>query len=153
MTDNSRLDRIEAILAATAQQQEANTRAIAQLTERMDLISVQQQATADRLDQVAVQQQATADRLDRMAVQQQAYADRQQRLDERVDRMADRVDRLVSGIQLHQEALRLLQQQQNEWRDQMRIIQVEIRDIWQYLNNQLRNRGNGDGWIQKVIVK
>ena len=145
MTDNSRLDRIEAILAATAQQQEANTRAIAQLTERMDLISVQQQATADRLDQVAVQQQATADRLDRMAVQQQAYADRQQRLDERVDRMADRVDRLVSGIQLHQEALRLLQQQQNEWRDQMRIIQIEIRDIWQYLNNQLRNRGNGDG--------
>jgi hypothetical protein len=27
----------------------------------------------------------------------------------------------------------------------MRIIQTEIRDIWQYLNNQLRNRGNGGG--------
>jgi hypothetical protein len=27
----------------------------------------------------------------------------------------------------------------------MRIIQTEIRDLWQYLNNQLRNRGNGGG--------
>lgn len=145
MTGNSRLDRIEAILVATAQQQEANTRAIAQLTERIDLISAQQQSNTEQLDRMAVQQQAYIDRLDWMAVQQQATTDRQQRLDDRVDRMADRVDRLVSGIQLHQEALRLLQQQQNEWRDQMRIIQIEIRDIWQYLNNQLRNRGNGDG--------
>jgi hypothetical protein len=52
---------------------------------------------------------------------------------------------MVSVIQDHQGALRLLQQQQNEWREQMRIIQTEIRDIWQYLNNQLRNRGNGGG--------
>ena len=152
MTDNSRLDRIEAILAATAIQQQANSEALTRLeaqtkanSEAIDRLEVQTQANTvaidrltDRIDRIAVQQQASTERLDRMA-------DRQQRLDERVDRMADRVDRLVSGIQLHQEALRLLQQQQNEWRDQMRIIQIEIRDIWQYLNNQLRNRGNGDG--------
>jgi uncharacterized coiled-coil DUF342 family protein len=129
MTDNSRLDRIEAILAATAIQQQANSEAIARL-------EVQTQANTIAIDRLT-------ERVDRIAMQQQASTERLDRLVDRVDRMADRVDRLVSGIQLHQEALRLLQQQQNEWRDQMRIIQVEIRDIWQYLNNQLRNRGNG----------
>lgn len=138
MTDNSRLDRIEAILAATAIQQQANSEALTRLeaqtkanSEAIDRLEVQTQANTVAIDRLT-------DRIDRIAVQQQAST-------ERLDRMADRVDRLVSGIQLHQEALRLLQQQQNEWRDQMRIIQIEIRDIWQYLNNQLRNRGNGDG--------
>ena len=138
MTDNSRLDRIEAILAATAIQQQANSEALTRLeaqtkanSEAIDRLEVQTQANTVAIDRLT-------DRIDQMAVQQQAST-------ERLDRMADRVDRLVSGIQLHQEALRLIQQQQNEWRDQMRIIQIEIRDIWQYLNNQLRNRGNGDG--------
>jgi ribosome assembly protein YihI (activator of Der GTPase) len=78
------------------------------------------------------------DRVDNIVVLQQAST-------ELLDRLVDRVDRMVSVIQNHQEALRLLQQQQNEWREQMRIIQTEIRDLWQYLNNQLRNRGNGGG--------
>jgi predicted phage tail protein len=50
----------------------------------------------------------------------------QQASTELLDRLVDRVDRMVSAIQNHQEALRLLQQQQNEWREQMRIIQTEI---------------------------
>ncbi len=93
-SSNDRLDRIEAILAATAIQTQANTTAIDRLTDR-------------------------------------------------IDRLTDRVESVVVAVQSHQEALRLIQQQQHEWLDQMRITQVEIRDIWQYLNNQLRNRGNG----------
>ena len=110
MNSSDRLDRIEAILAATAIQQQANTAAIDRLTDRVDRIAVQQQASTELLD-----------------------------------RLVDRVDRMVSAIGSHQEALRLISQQHNEWREQMRIIQTEIRDIWQYLNNQLRNRGNGGG--------
>ena len=93
-SSSDRLDRIEAILAATAIQTQANTTAIDRLTDR-------------------------------------------------IDRLTDRVESVVVTVQSHQEALRLIQQQQHEWLDQMRITQVEIRDIWQYLNNQLRNRGNG----------
>ncbi|MEG4918732.1 hypothetical protein [Microcoleus sp. B7-D4] len=110
MNSSDRLDRIEAILAATAVQQQANTEAIGRL-------EVQTQANAVAID----------------------------RLTERVDRLSDRIDRMIPAIQSHQEALRLLAQQQNDWREQMRIIQTEIRDLWQYLNNQLRNRGNGGG--------
>ena len=110
MNSSDRLDRIEAILAATAVQQQANTEAIGRL-------EVQTQANATAID----------------------------RLTERVDRLSDRIDRMIPAIQSHQEALRLLAQQQNDWREQMRIIQTEIRDLWQYLNNQLRNRGNGGG--------
>ncbi|MEG4294233.1 hypothetical protein Q5692_36005 [Microcoleus sp. C2C3] len=110
MNSSDRLDRIEAILAATAVQQQANTEAIGRL-------ELQTQANAVAID----------------------------RLTERVDRLSDRIDRMIPAIQSHQEALRLLAQQQNDWREQMRIIQTEIRDLWQYLNNQLRNRGNGDG--------
>jgi hypothetical protein len=44
MNSSDRLDRIEAILAATAIQQQANTAAIYRLTDRVDRIAVQQQA-------------------------------------------------------------------------------------------------------------
>ena len=117
MNSSDRLDRIEAILAATAVQQQANTEAIGRL-------EVQTSANTAAIDRLT-------DRIDRLT--------------DRVDRLAQRFDGLVSAIQSHQEALRLLAQQQNDWREQMRIIQTEIRDIWQYLNNQLRNRGNGGG--------
>jgi hypothetical protein len=43
-SSNDRLDRIEAILAATAIQQQANTTAIDRLTDRVDRIAVQQEA-------------------------------------------------------------------------------------------------------------
>ena len=117
MNSSDRLDRIEAILAATAVQQQANSEAIGRLE---------------------VQTQANATAIDRLT-------ERVDQLTDRVDRLAQRFDGLVSAIQSHQEALRLISQQHNEWREQMRIIQTEIRDIWQYLNNQLRNRGNGGG--------
>ena len=110
MNSSERLDRIEAILAATAQQQQANSEAIG-----------------------------------RLEVQTQANTQAIARLTDRVDGLAERIDSLIRPIQSHQEALRLISQQHNEWREQMRIIQTEIRDIWQYLNNQLRNRGNGGG--------
>ena len=110
MNSSDRLDRIEAILAATAVQQQANTEALTRL-------EAQTSANTTAID----------------------------RLTDRVDRLALRFDGLVSAIQSHQEALRLISQQHNEWREQMRIIQTEIRDIWQYLNNQLHNRGNGGG--------
>lgn len=109
-SSSDRLDRIEAILAATAVQTQANSEAIGRL-------EIQTQANTTAID----------------------------RLTERIDRLTDRVDRMIPPIQSHQEALRLLAQQQNDWREQMRIIQTEIRDLWQYLNNQLRNRGNGNG--------
>jgi chaperonin cofactor prefoldin len=92
-----------------------------------------------------VQQQANTEAIGRLEVQTQANAVAIDRLTERVDRLSDRIDRMIPAIQSHQEALRLLAQQQNDWREQMRIIQTEIRDLWQYLNNQLRNRGNGGG--------
>ncbi|MEG4287286.1 hypothetical protein QUB68_29695 [Microcoleus sp. A006_D1] len=110
MNSSDRLDRIEAILAATAQQQ---------------------QVTAQALDRLEVRTSANTAAIDRLT--------------ERIDRLTDRVERVVTAIQSHQEALRLVSQQQNEWREQMRLMHVEIRDIWQYLNNQLRNRGNGGG--------
>ena len=78
------------------------------------------------------------ERVDNIALQHQVSS-------ELLDRLVDRVVRMVSAIGSHQEALRLISQQHNEWREQMRIIQTEIRDIWQYLNNQLRNRGNDGG--------
>ena len=109
-SSNERLDRIEAILAATAIQQQANTEALTRL-------EAQTSANTTAID----------------------------RLTERLDRLAQRFEGLTSAIGSHQEALRLISQQHNEWREQMRIIQTEIRDIWQYLNNQLRNRGNGGG--------
>lgn len=124
MNSSDRLDRIEAILAATAVQQQANTEAIGRL-------EAQTQANAVAIDRLT-------DRVDRLT-------ERVDQLTDRVDRLAQRFDGLVSAIGSHQEALRLLAQQQNDWREQMRIIQTEIRDIWQYLNNQLRNRGNGGG--------
>ena len=145
MNSSDRLDRIEAILAATAVQQQTNTAAIDRLTDRVDQIAVQQQANSDAIGRLEVQTSANTaaidrltDRVDRIAVQQQAST-------ELLDRLVDRVDRMVSAIGSHQEALRLISQQNNEWREQMRIIQTEIRDLWQYLNNQLRNRGNGGG--------
>jgi chromosome segregation ATPase len=110
MNSSDRLDRIEAILAATAVQQQANTEALTRL-------EAQTSANTTAID----------------------------RLTERLDRLTQRFEGLTSAIQSHQEALRLISQQHNEWREQMRIIQTEIRDIWQYLNNQLRNRGNGGG--------
>lgn len=112
MNSNDRLDRIEAILAATAVQQQANTEALTRL-------EAQTSANTTAID----------------------------RLTERIDQLTDRVDRMIPAIGSHQEALRLLAQQQNEWREHMRIIQTEIRDLWQYLNNQLRNRGNGNGGL------
>jgi len=128
MNSSDRLDRIEAILAATAIQQQANTTAIDRLTDRVEVQTSANTAAIDRL----------TERVDNIAVQQQAST-------ELLDRLVDRVDRMVSAIGSHQEALRLISQQHNEWREQMRIIQTEIRDLWQYLNNQLRNRGNGGG--------
>jgi chromosome segregation ATPase len=110
MNSSDRLDRIEAILAATAVQQQANTEALTRL-------EVQTSANTTAID----------------------------RLTERLDRLTQRFEGLTSAIGSHQEALRLISQQHNEWREQMRIIQTEIRDIWQYLNNQLQNRGNGGG--------
>jgi len=124
MNSSDRLDRIEAILAATAVQQQANSEAIGRL-------EVQTLANSEAIGRLEVQTLANATALDRLT--------------DRVDRLTSRVDGLVSAIQSHQEALRLISQQHNEWREQMRIIQTEIRDIWQYLNNQLRNRGNGGG--------
>jgi hypothetical protein len=47
MNSSDRLDRIEAILAATAIQQQANTAAIDRLTDRVDRIAVQQQANTE----------------------------------------------------------------------------------------------------------
>jgi chromosome segregation ATPase len=111
-SSSDRLDRIEAILAATAVQTQANSEAIGRL-------EVQTLANTTAID----------------------------RLTDRIDRLTERVDRMIPPIQSHQEALRLLAQQQNDWREQMRIIQTEIRDLWQYLNNQLRNRGNGNGGL------
>lgn len=116
-SSSDRLDRIEAILAATAVQTQANSEAIGRL-------EVQTLANTTAIDRLT-------DRIDRLT--------------DRIDRLTERVDRMIPPIQSHQEALRLLAQQQNDWREQMRIIQTEIRDLWQYLNNQLRNRGNGGG--------
>ena len=131
MNSSDRLDRIEAILAATAVQQQANTAAIDRLTDRIDRIAVQQEANTEAIGRLEIQTSANTAALDRLT--------------ERVDRLSERVDRMITAIGSHQEALRLLAQQQNDWREQMRIIQTEIRDLWQYLNNQLRNRGNGGG--------
>ncbi|MEG5054585.1 MULTISPECIES: hypothetical protein [unclassified Microcoleus] len=130
-SSNDRLDRIEAILAATAVQQQANTEALTRL-------EAQTFANSEAIGRLEVQTLANATAIDRLT-------DRIDQLTDRVDRLAQRFDGLVSAIGSHQEALRLISQQNNEWREQMRIIQTEIRDIWQYLNNQLRNRGNGGG--------
>lgn len=97
-------------------------------------------SSSDRLDRIEAILAATA-------VQTQANSEAIDRLTDRIDRLTDRVDRMIPPIESHQEALRLLAQQQNDWREQMRIIQTEIRDLWQYLNNQLRNRGNGNGGL------
>ncbi|MEG3906007.1 hypothetical protein QUB19_27835 [Microcoleus sp. B4-C5] len=131
MNSSDRLDRIEAILAATAVQQQANTEALTRL-------EAQTFANSEAIGRLEVQTLANATAIDRLT-------ERIDQLTDRVDRLAQRFDALVSAIGSHQEALRLLSQQNNEWREQMRIIQTEIRDIWQYLNNQLRNRGNGGG--------
>ena len=131
MNSSDRLDRIEAILAATAVQQQANTEALT----RLEALTFANSETIGRLE---VQTLANATAIDRLT-------ERVDQLTDRVDRLAQRFDGLVSAIGSHQEALRLISQQHNEWREQMRIIQTEIRDIWQYLNNQLRNRGNGGG--------
>lgn len=131
MNSSDRLDRIEAILAATAVQQQANTEALTRL-------EAQTSANSEAIGRLEVQTLANATAIDRLT-------DRIDQLTDRVDRLAQRFDGLVSAIGSHQEALRLISQQNNEWREQMRIIQTEIRDIWQYLNNQLRNRGNGGG--------
>jgi chromosome segregation ATPase len=131
MNSNDRLDRIEAILAATAVQQQANTEALT----RLEVLTF---ANSEAIGRLEVQTLANATAIDRLT-------ERVDQLTERVDRLAQRFDGLVSAIGSHQEALRLISQQHNEWREQMRIIQTEIRDIWQYLNNQLRNRGNGGG--------
>jgi chromosome segregation ATPase len=131
MNSSDRLDRIEAILAATAVQQQANTEALT----RLEALTF---ANSEAIGRLEVQTQANATAIDRLT-------ERIDQLTDRVDRLAQRFDGLVSAIQSHQEALRLISQQHNEWREQMRIIQTEIRDIWQYLNNQLRNRGNGGG--------
>jgi len=131
MNSSERLDRIEAILAATAVQQQANTEALTRL-------EAQTFANSETIGRLEVQTLANATAIDRLT-------ERVDQLTDRVDRLAQRFDGLVSAIGSHQEALRLISQQHNEWREQMRIIQTEIRDIWQYLNNQLRNRGNGGG--------
>ncbi|MEG4494857.1 hypothetical protein [Microcoleus sp. D3_18_C4] len=131
MNSSDRLDRIEAILAATAVQQQANTEALTRL-------EAQTSANSEAIRRLEVQTLANATAIDRLT-------ERIDQLTDRVDRLAQRFDGLVSAIGSHQEALRLISQQNNEWREQMRIIQTEIRDIWQYLNNQLRNRGNGGG--------
>ncbi|HEY9806494.1 MAG TPA: hypothetical protein V6D04_07995 [Candidatus Obscuribacterales bacterium] len=131
MNSSDRLDRIEAILAATAVQQQANTEALTRL-------EAQTSANSEAIGRLEVQTLANATAIDRLT-------ERIDQLTDRVDRLAQRFDGLVSAIGSHQEALRLISQQNNEWREQMRIIQTEIRDIWQYLNNQLRNRGNGGG--------
>jgi chromosome segregation ATPase len=131
MNSSDRLDRIEAILVATAVQQQANTEALTRL-------EAQTFANSEAIGRLEVQTLANATAIDRLT-------ERVDQLTDRVDRLAQRFDGLVSAIGSHQEALRLISQQHNEWREQMQIIQTEIRDIWQYLNNQLRNRGNGGG--------
>ena len=131
MNSSDRLDRIEAILAATAIQQQANTEVLTRL-------EAQTFANSEMIGRLEVQTLANATAIDRLT-------ERVDQLTDRVDRLAQRFDGLVSAIGSHQAALRLISQQHNEWREQMRIIQTEIRDIWQYLNNQLRNRGNGGG--------
>lgn len=147
MNSSDRLDRIEAILAATAQQQQANTAAIDRLTERIDRIAVGQQANTEALTRLEARTLANTEAIARLETQTSANTAAIDRLTDRLDSLAGRVDRIVSAIQTQQEALRMLSQQQNDWRDQMRILHVEIRDIWQYLNNQLRNRRNGDGGL------
>jgi len=101
--------------------------------------------TRSAIGRLSVQTSANTAAIDRLTERVDRIAQQQQESTGLLDRLVDRVDRMVSVIQDHQGALRLLQQQENEWREQMQIIQTEIRDIWQYLNNQLRNRGNGGG--------
>ena len=138
MNSSDRLDRIEAILAATAVQQQANTEALTRLEAQTSANSTAIDRLTERVDRIAVQQQINTEAIGRLEVQTQANTTA-------IDRLTERIDGLIRPIQSHQEALRLISQQHNEWREQMRIIQTEIRDIWQYLNNQLRNRGNGGG--------
>jgi len=106
---------------------------------------VQQQANAEAIGRLEVQTSANTAAIDRLTERVDNIAVQHQVSSELLDRLVDRVVRMVSAIGSHQEALRLISQQHNEWREQMRIIQTEIRDIWQYLNNQLRNRGNDGG--------
>ena len=49
MNSSDRLDRIEAILAATAVQQQANTVALDRLTDHVDRIAVQQEANTEAI--------------------------------------------------------------------------------------------------------
>ena len=99
----------------------------------------------EALTRLEAQTFANSEAIGRLEVQTSANTTAIDRLTERLDRLTQRFEGLTSAIGSHQEALRLISQQHNEWREQMRIIQTEIRDIWQYLNNQLRNRGNGGG--------
>src|SRR4028118_1889759 len=103
MNSSDRLDRIEAILAATAIQQQANTAAIDRLTDRVDRIAVQQQANTEAIGRLEVQTSANTAAIDRLTERVDNIVVQQQASTELLDRLVDRVDRMVSAIQNHQE--------------------------------------------------
>lgn len=123
MTD--RLDRIEAILQQTAQQQQQ--------------IMQQQQRFGQQQQQVEQQQQQLASRMDSLVFEVQrilgGLSERQNRTEAAIETLVDAVGRLTRNGEADRAIMR-------ETQAQIREMQAEVNQIWQYLLNQ-RNNGHG----------
>jgi peptidoglycan hydrolase CwlO-like protein len=131
MTD--RLDRIEAILEQTARSQQ-------QFADRINQFGASQQ-------QLAESQQQLTDRINQIAVQQQESQQQISLLTGKINLLTERTDALTSAVTQISEifAIDVAEFKANFMAVERRIEQIEerIEQIWQYLLDQLRSRGNG----------
>jgi archaellum component FlaC len=92
--------------------------------------------TADKFNEID-------QRLDRLESEFAEYRGSMTASSTSIERLERLTGELADIARLHQQALRLSQQRHDEYQESMQQVRTEIRDIWQYLSNQLHNGGNG----------
>ncbi|MFB2895653.1 hypothetical protein ACE1CI_22330 [Aerosakkonemataceae cyanobacterium BLCC-F50] len=138
-----RLDRIEAILQETAQQQQQlaqQQKQFAQQQQQLEqLVQQQQRQFAEQQQQLEQQQQQLATRMDSLVFEVQrilgGLSERQNRTEAAIETLVDAVGRLTRNGEADRAIMR-------ESQAQIREMQAEVNQIWQYLLNQ---RSNGHG--------
>ncbi|MFB2836995.1 hypothetical protein [Floridanema evergladense] len=137
-----RLDRIEAILQETAQQQQQLEQLVQQqqrqFTEQQQQITQQQQQFAEQRQFAEQQHQQLVTRMDSLVFEVQrilgGLSERQNRTEAAIETLVDAVGRLTRNGEADRAVMR-------ETQAQIREMQAEVNQIWQYLLNQ-RNNGH-----------
>jgi|GEM_PF-1646274 methyl-accepting chemotaxis protein len=140
-SNESRIDRIEAVILQVAQQQQTNTEAIKVIVEQVDVMAEKVDVMAEKVDLMAEKVDLMAEKVDLMAEKVDVMAEKVDVMAEKVDVMAEKVDALSTDMQ---DFVKVQSAIIDISETDRATFQAEIRRIWEYLLNQQPNNGRGE---------